>query len=155
MSAAAAVPPPVPSPQSQSFAHFFNELRALDAAAVQALLSVRVPCNRALAEHPTVPAQQEADGSFTVGTLGLFNGLLERLGGLQKLAAVLDMPDGQQASSAQDAWGRGVLQDLRLQQPQPGEPGDMRCKVCSMQVERLALELRAVPCGHDNTQRGG
>jgi len=48
-----------------------NELIALDKSAVAALLANRVPCNKALADHPTVQVGLQND----VGMLGVINGL--------------------------------------------------------------------------------
>jgi hypothetical protein len=52
-----------------------NEVHALDPAAVNALVNHRVPCNAALVDHPTVQCGKSAD-SFTVGLIGLLNGLV-------------------------------------------------------------------------------
>jgi len=53
---------------------YLNVLIELDRPAIAALVANRVPCNEALAEHPTcqVGAQH---GGFHVGLLGLLNGL--------------------------------------------------------------------------------
>lgn len=45
-----------------------------DPAALSALLATRVPCNRVLADHPTVQVGQAVDG-FEVGLLGVLSGL--------------------------------------------------------------------------------
>ena len=52
-----------------------NELRSLDADALQGLIDHRVRCNRELADHPAVPCGTRSDGAFTVGLLGILNGL--------------------------------------------------------------------------------
>ena len=53
-----------------------NELAALDLEAVTALIGQRVPCNEALADHPTVQAGRLEDGGpLLVGILGVLNGL--------------------------------------------------------------------------------
>lgn len=51
-----------------------NELIRLDKPAIAALLANRVPCNQALADHPTVQVQAQNDG-YHVGLLGIINGL--------------------------------------------------------------------------------
>lgn len=48
-----------------------NELVALDREAVTKLVETRVPCNQALADHPTV---QVSEGP-SVGLLGVLNGI--------------------------------------------------------------------------------
>ena len=78
---------------------FLNEITAVDHAAMQALIAARVPCNDALAEHPTVQVGADSpDGKNPrVGLLGLLNGLLGAYGpeggsreGWGALAAVYD-----------------------------------------------------------------
>lgn len=51
-----------------------QEMIDLDAAAVTALCAARVPCNEALAAHPTVQVGGEV-GAAEVGLLGVLNGL--------------------------------------------------------------------------------
>lgn len=54
-----------------------NELFNADPAAARALLACRVPCNQAIADHPAiVVAQDESGAGFTLGLVGLLNGLL-------------------------------------------------------------------------------
>jgi hypothetical protein len=53
-----------------------NQALKDDPEAIQKLLDFRVPCNEKLANHPTVQVRQEADGTFSVGALGLLNGVL-------------------------------------------------------------------------------
>lgn len=53
---------------------FLNDLIKTDKPALAALIANRVPCNRELAEHPTVQVAQQNDG-FHVGMLGILNGL--------------------------------------------------------------------------------
>lgn len=52
---------------------YLNELIELDRPAIAALIANRVPCNQALADHPTVQVHQQNDG-FHVGLLGIING---------------------------------------------------------------------------------
>lgn len=53
---------------------YFNELIELDRPALAALVANRVPCNKALADHPTVQAGAQ-HGGFYVGLIGIINGL--------------------------------------------------------------------------------
>lgn len=68
-------------PETDSLIAFLNELVAIDPYAIAELLCVRVPCNQAMADHPSVQVQG-SDGSVTyiapgthrVGLLGVLNG---------------------------------------------------------------------------------
>lgn len=59
---------------------FLNSLVKIDPYAMAELLCVKVPCNKALAEHPTVCVEPDgyatfiAPGTFRVNLLGLLNG---------------------------------------------------------------------------------
>jgi len=53
---------------------FLNEVTEIDRSAMTALLETRVPCNQALADHPTVQVQA-SNGQNSVGFLGILNGL--------------------------------------------------------------------------------
>ena len=59
----------------QQAVHRLNEILSLDPEALAALVGNRVPCNKALAEHPTVQVHLNPDGSFEVGLLGILNGI--------------------------------------------------------------------------------
>ena len=72
-------------PETDELIDFLNSLIGLDRPAMQELLSVRVPCGRALADHPTVQVTGCTDGlavgtafmrigETRVGVLGLLNG---------------------------------------------------------------------------------
>jgi hypothetical protein len=55
-----------------------NELLKLDEPGMRALIEQRVPCNKALADHPTVQVQAREDAQSmqtVVGVLGILNGL--------------------------------------------------------------------------------
>lgn len=52
-----------------------NELVNLDRNAVLNLIINRVPCNQGIADHYSVQIQREDDGSFSVGLMGVINGL--------------------------------------------------------------------------------
>lgn len=55
--------------------NFLNEIALIDNTAISCLADDRVPCNEALAQHPTV--QVKRDGVYRkVGFLGIINGLL-------------------------------------------------------------------------------
>jgi len=56
------------------FIKLLNELIALDKPAIGSLIANRIPCNEALAKHPTVQVSAQ-HGGFYVGLLGIFNGL--------------------------------------------------------------------------------
>ncbi len=67
-----------------SFVKVLNEAYVADPAAIHALIANRVPCNRALANHPTiqVAANQVIDGeSYTVSLIGIINGIAEEVTG--------------------------------------------------------------------------
>lgn len=53
---------------------FLNELLELDRPAIAALIANHVPCNKDLAEHPTVQVRAQHDG-YLIGMLGILNGL--------------------------------------------------------------------------------
>ena len=63
---------------------FLNEMLAIDRRAVSELFQTRVPCNLALADHPTVqvwaPPVEGEPKVYAVGPLGLLNGLLGSYG---------------------------------------------------------------------------
>jgi len=54
-----------------------NELFALDPDGTRRLVDARVPCNRGVADHPTVICGPTGDG-FEVGLIGVLNGILGR-----------------------------------------------------------------------------
>jgi hypothetical protein len=62
-----------------------NEAFEEDPVAIRALLINIVPCNEALAGHPTIQVAPMGSG-YTVGALGLLNGVLGALG-LQLIAS--------------------------------------------------------------------
>lgn len=64
---------------AQSTADLLNEMVTLDKNAIQQLTMGAVPCNRALADHPTVLCRTMAENYF-VGLLGILNGILLRDG---------------------------------------------------------------------------
>ena len=68
---------PTPVSLDQCIA-FLNEIIATDQGALRALMEYRVPCNDALASHPTVQVvAPEDDGEgYVVGLLGILNGLI-------------------------------------------------------------------------------
>lgn len=52
-----------------------NEIASHDPKWMRAMIEERVPCNKALADHPTVLVG-EHDGEIKAGLLGLLNGLV-------------------------------------------------------------------------------
>lgn len=59
--------------RAKALVRFLNDLLDLDRAAIGDLVNSRVPCNQALAVHPTVQVGV-SNGAFVVGLLGLLNG---------------------------------------------------------------------------------
>lgn len=53
---------------------YLNKLLELDRPAIAALLANRVPCNEALANHPSVQVNAQ-HGGYNVGMFGILNGL--------------------------------------------------------------------------------
>ena len=53
---------------------YLNELIELDRPALAALIANRVPCNLALAEHPSCQVGSQ-HGGFHVGMIGILNGM--------------------------------------------------------------------------------
>ncbi len=51
-----------------------NTMLEADPRAMQALIQLRIPCNQALADHPTAQVGNDPEG-YTVGPLGIINGL--------------------------------------------------------------------------------
>ena len=61
--------------KAEEVVEFLQELIELDPEAVAELVAARVPCSRALADHPTVQVGAAKDGGFEVGILGVLNGM--------------------------------------------------------------------------------
>ncbi len=53
---------------------YLNDLLEHDRCAVAALIANRVPCNKAMADHPTCQVAEQ-HGGFHVGMLGVLNGM--------------------------------------------------------------------------------
>ena len=69
---------------------FLNELLERDRPAIAALIANRVPCNKRLAEHPSVQVGAQ-HGGYNVGLLGLLNGLCGvRENGYGLIAAIFE-----------------------------------------------------------------
>lgn len=77
-------------------ADYLNEILALDPKAANALLGFRVPVSPSLSEHPEMVVRKEEGGGFTVGLLGVINGLLGRAGE-GHVAVALDEETGEAA----------------------------------------------------------
>ncbi len=71
-----------------------NAALKADPAAIQALVDNGVPCNRALADHPTVQVRETGPDTFMVGALGLINGVVEPLTGERVAVVISDDGDG-------------------------------------------------------------
>ena len=54
---------------------FLNSILEIDGNALNALISHRVFCNKELGEHETVQTLCDTDGNYTVGLLGILNGM--------------------------------------------------------------------------------
>lgn len=73
-----------------------NEINAFDPVLARGLVENRVPCNAAIADHPSIQVNEQADGSTAVGVLGVLNGLFgttSRRFGI--IAAEMDESTGQ------------------------------------------------------------
>lgn len=72
-----------------------NQMVGLDAVATAVMLDNKVPCNQALAEHPSIQIGDQ-NGGHTVSILGILNGLFgkydwgEYRGGWGAITAVYD-----------------------------------------------------------------
>lgn len=52
-----------------------NSMLLCDREAVEAVIEHRVPCNKALADHPTAQVVLSENESYRVGALGVINGV--------------------------------------------------------------------------------
>jgi hypothetical protein len=59
----------------ESVCETLNSLLELEPETMQSLLAFRVECGQAMAEHETVQVKDEGAGKYTVGILGLLNGV--------------------------------------------------------------------------------
>jgi len=59
----------------QETVDFLNSLIEIDPDTINNLASIRVGCNRALADHPTVQVGGLSKTYFIVGIIGILNGL--------------------------------------------------------------------------------
>lgn len=59
----------------QDTVDFLNSLIDIDPDAISNLSSVRVGCNKAMADHPTVQVAGISKSYFIVGIVGILNGL--------------------------------------------------------------------------------
>jgi len=62
--------------RAERIARFLNDALDIDRAAIATLCGMRVPCNQKLADHPTIQVRAEEDGTFSLGLIGLLNGLI-------------------------------------------------------------------------------
>lgn len=84
---------PAPGLLAERVVAFLNELLERDRPAIAALFSNHLPCNAALADHPTLPVGS-LNGGFYFGVLGLLNGIcgLRSCGRPGPICAVLGEP---------------------------------------------------------------
>jgi len=93
-------------PETDELIAFLNSLLESDPYAIAELLTVRVPCNQTLADHPTVQVAAGPDhgitfirpGEYRVGILGILNGYCGSIEegpreGWGPIAAVYDIND--------------------------------------------------------------
>lgn len=59
----------------QDVCALLNELVVLDPDCIKAFVFQRVPCNEAVADHPTIQVHQPKGEKPTVGLLGILNGI--------------------------------------------------------------------------------
>ena len=59
----------------QQIVDLLNEAFTLDPGAMHALVANRVPCNQKLGAHPTIQVEARQKAFFSVGMLGILNGL--------------------------------------------------------------------------------
>lgn len=52
-----------------------NELLEIDRDFIQELVSARINCNKAMADHPTVQVLDTGSGGYKTGIIGILNGL--------------------------------------------------------------------------------
>lgn len=75
---------------AQRIIEYLNSLLEVDRSAIAALVANHVPCNQALADHPTVQVGAQGGGHH-VGLLGILNGLCGiRLDGFGYIGACFD-----------------------------------------------------------------
>lgn len=127
-----------------------NDAFAADPAAMHAMMCNRVPCNQALADHPSVvvtelPMLKAAAPQYAITALGLINGVLGPLTG-KRVMTVWDNTDpdnlvlqgfGVYTGKVEDAYGRVPLPQpvvvlLRATSPHAFE------RVCEYTAEELA-----------------
>jgi hypothetical protein len=54
---------------------YLNSLVEADPLAIRAMLCIRIPCNEELADHPTAQIDGEWPQGYTVGVMGIINGI--------------------------------------------------------------------------------
>lgn len=89
-----------PTPTIETAVRILNEAFAADPVAVHSLCCNRVPCNDALADHPTVQVESAVAAGQPerahVGLIGMLNGVLEPMTGARvaMLWADPELPGG-------------------------------------------------------------
>ena len=78
---------------AQRIVTLLNELLEKDRPAIAALIANRVPCNEAMADHPTLQVSAQ-HGGFFLGPLGLLNGICGiHVDGMGPIEAVFSDPE--------------------------------------------------------------
>ena len=84
-----------------------NEMVEADGPATAALIANRVPCNKSLADHPSIQVAKQ-HGGFHVGMLGVLNGLFGTYeDGMGPIAAFFVEEEGQEFYNLQK-FGRTI-----------------------------------------------
>ena len=60
----------------QQIVDYLNHLLKVDYSAIDKLCFTRIYCSKKLAEHPTVQVCKDNFGNYSVGLLGILNGLI-------------------------------------------------------------------------------
>jgi hypothetical protein len=106
---------------ARAVAAFLHGLWRLDPQAIAELMTHRVPCNRSLADHPTVQVGARGTG-YMVGPLGILNGLLTSLG-LPMVRAVVDDQSGEFVGFTVHPPNDGLSRDAQEPGESPSEVG--------------------------------
>ncbi len=85
--------------------NFLNDLFYRDPDAVVRLLDFSTPCNREMADHPTMPVR-EGDDCFSVGLLGILNGLFDARSDGQPPICVEFSPKGEMLRFCETPCGK-------------------------------------------------
>ena len=116
--------PSVPKARARLAVEVLNRAVASDLDAIANLLKVRVYCNEALANDPTIQVLVQED-QRTLGTLGLINGLFGiREDGWGHLCAIHDI----------NCPGHGPLESFLTEEQAKGLTTKDKCPTCDQQL---------------------